>query len=295
MAVPGRSIPNVPFVGRGSLADAPVLTTPQPIVSTVPGKRGRPNVVLLRGSLADDPVLTTPQALVVGRQPPRVPGVIFTARSSTEDAAAGPASATLPPIVCTIPPRPRPGVVVLGRGALADDPVYTTTGPIVVAVQPKAGRGVAAVLRSSLIDDVVTPDALPAQPIVAVQVPRPRGGVAWTSYSLPADQATPPPIVVAAAARRPGGSIIWSRGSLADLATPQPLVVAQQGRPRPGVVWVTRTPPAGDTPPAPVLGPDLLLVLGPPEAGWRAGDPSSAWTPGPTDPDSRWTASPPEV
>lgn len=44
---------------------------------------------------------------------------------------------------------------------------------------------------------------------------------------------------------------------------------------------------------APVLGPDVLLVLGPPEGRWTAGPPGGRWTA--DDPDSRWSASPPEV
>jgi hypothetical protein len=244
VAIVGRSIPNVPILTRGSLADDPVLTTPQPIVSTVPGKRGRPAALLLRAALVDDPVLTTQPPIVVTRQPPRPVGFAFVGRSSTEDVVAGPAALAPGPIVVTAQPRPRPGTVIAIRGTLADDPVLVTPPPLVV-VQPARQRVATIQLYRSSLEDVVVASAATPQPLVTTYQPKPRPGTAVLFRGSLYDAATPAALVVVPASRRPGAVVALARGALVDppvLVTAGPLVVAQ---PRPrygGTVALFRTP-----------------------------------------------------
>lgn len=104
MAIAGRSYANVPIVIRGSLADAPVLTTARPvIVAAAPDRRWF--------SAGAATVISNPQA-----------------------PAAAPASVTPAPVVVTSqPPWPKTVQAFTARNTLRDPPVLTTAGPVVIA------------------------------------------------------------------------------------------------------------------------------------------------------------------
>jgi hypothetical protein len=140
----GRSIPNVPFLARGSLVDDPVLTTQPPLVLVQPSRQRVATVEMFRSSLEDVVVAATatPQPIVITWQPKPRPGVAVLFHGSLYDAA------TPGPLVVAAQ-RPRPGAVIsLERGSLADDPVLTTPPPIVVAAPRPRPPGTVAVFHN---------------------------------------------------------------------------------------------------------------------------------------------------
>lgn len=107
MAIAGRRYANVPVIVRGSLQDAPVLTTRPPVVVARPPDRrwfaGRPPLVL----------------------------------SSPLAQAVAPAVATPAPLVVASPrPWPRTVQALTVRSTLQDPPVLTTPRPVITAAQP---------------------------------------------------------------------------------------------------------------------------------------------------------------
>lgn len=160
MAIVGRSIPNVPIVERGSLADDPVLTTRSPIVVAPPTRQRVATVLLLRGSLEDIavPAVATPQALVAAGRRPRYAGTVLTVRGTLQDDVP----ATTPgPLVAAAPTRPRGGLAVLRRGSLED---AATPQPLVIVAHPRRSTSPTIVLRP-LVGETIPATATP-QPIV---------------------------------------------------------------------------------------------------------------------------------
>lgn len=103
MAVLGRSQPVPAVISRGSLADAPVLTAPAPVVVTA----------------AQTAPWGRPQAAVITANPAAP--------------AAAPAFTAAPVIVAQAVKAAAAQPPVILRNALADAPVLTTPSPLVVA------------------------------------------------------------------------------------------------------------------------------------------------------------------
>jgi hypothetical protein len=221
---------------RSTLADPPVLTTPQPLVVSGPSVRPLPGpAYLARSSLADvvTPSTATPQPLVVsGASAQQLPNPAYLGRSSLADVAS-PSTSVRQPLVASGPTLwPAPIPAYLARSSLLDVAVTPTPTqqPLVVSRQPAFPPTAAVVLRGTLADPPVLTTASPlvvSRPAPPVVVPPP-----LLARSSPLDLATPQPLVVVAPALKswPAKATVL-RSSLADpvvvtgVATPGPIVV----------------------------------------------------------------------
>ena len=157
MPILGRSQPNPPVIGRSSLADDPVLTTPAPVVVAKPPVRRAGVVIVGRASLADAPVLVTPAPVIVTTGPRRAaPNWPIIGRSSLEDVASV-STATPAPVVVAKQGAQRLGVLIVSRSSLADDPILTTPSPVVVSRTSRPPATTLVIGRSSFVDTVLIP------------------------------------------------------------------------------------------------------------------------------------------
>lgn len=139
------------IIVRGSLQDAPVETSPRPVVvlSTIGPRAQAPTI--LRGSLQDAPQETTPGPWVTKpsfARPPSAFPPIFTARGSLEDFASP------KPVIVLAPPTTRFLIgAILSRASLEDAVVVTATPqPVVVQIRISLKAQPPIVLRGSLED-----------------------------------------------------------------------------------------------------------------------------------------------
>ena len=284
-------VAQAPVIGRGSLFDA---ATPPPVIVNPRPRTNAGQVLLGRGSLADDPVLTTRAPIVaIGPAAAVVAQPAFLARSSLADVAAVTA-ATPGPIVASAPlQRAATPQAFIGRSSLTD---AATPGPIVVAATAQRPVGTARILRATLADDpvlttrapvvvtgaaatVVTPapyvsrsslvDVAPStiatpQPIIVTPPPRlpiaPAPILARGALQDDPQLTTPAPVIVAAPLRVPiTPQAFLARASLADVvastaATPQPIVVIGPAVPRASVQpYLARSSFADSVSPAPIV------------------------------------------
>lgn len=217
------------LAGRSSLFDA---TTPPPLLVTPPAPVLQGVRIVGRGSLADAPVLTTAAPLVAspGYRPPSAAAIL--ARSSLVDVVVTP-TPTPQPLVVTPPVPGRPGVQLVARGALVDAPVLTTAPPLVVSAPYRPPAPGSLLSRSSLADDV-TPSTATPQPIVISGPGAHPAGVALLERGTlfdPPPLTTVGPLVVGNPVRPGRAQFVWQRSSLVDVVippttfTPAPLVV----------------------------------------------------------------------
>jgi len=176
---------------------APV-SAPRPLVVTAPQPATGQTAILSRGSLVDAPVLTTASPYVAARPAPPSTAVQPTVlRSSLADVVVV-ASATGSPYVVAAPARPAAvSPPVLLRTAPADQP---SPRPTVVTAPTAVPASTPLVLRSTLVDPpvlttasptvVTTPSPLPAAAVIVSRAPQAAAAV------VPA--ATPSPQVVTA-------------------------------------------------------------------------------------------------
>lgn len=140
MAIAGRSYANVPIISRSSLQDAPVLTTPKPVVvSSQPtaAHLAVPRCTILRSTLVDPPVLTTPNPVVIANKTDSRWFATKQALITSNPATPPPvATATPSPVVINVPTDRRWYNVnspqVLDNIQLGVAPV-ATPNPVVVA------------------------------------------------------------------------------------------------------------------------------------------------------------------
>jgi hypothetical protein len=272
VAIAGRSYPNVPIVTRSSLADAPVLTTPSPIVvsATQPLIRqllGGGVAVVLRATLIDPPVLTTENAQVITGPAASPTARTFLARSSLVDVVV-PTSVTPEAIVVTgATPTPAAQAPILERGSLFD---AATPSPIVVPGRAPQPAGVTVAARATLQDDPVLTTRAPliiVGPGATVLTQGPYTARSSLIDVAPATIATPGPIVVTPPARLPvTAAPILDRGTLQDdpqLTTPSAIVTAAPLRiPVTPQAFISRASFADAVIPSAVT-PQPLVVTGP--------------------------------
>jgi hypothetical protein len=126
-------------------------------------------------------------------------------------------------VVTPVPGRPGPGVQLVLRGALQDDPQLTTPTPVVVTAATPLRPAVALLSRASYADVLPGTAAL-----VVVQSARLRAGTAAIVRSSLVDvvvvtQVTPPPVVVAAARiPQPGRVLVSAPLSICDCLVHRP-------------------------------------------------------------------------
>lgn len=220
VASPTRRAPTYPIISRSSLVDVLVTaSTPGPLVVTpVPQRNLGRQPIVQRGALQDDPVLTTPAPVVVTATVVRPVYPPIISRSSLVDVAVVTSSTPTPVVVTPIPARPGPGVQLVLRGALQDDPQLTTPAPVVVTAPSPPRPARALVLRGSLQDDPAG-----TAPVVVAAPRRPVPGLAIVSRSSLVDVVLvvggTAPIVIAAPSPRAGGRALV-------YAAPQPAVPA---------------------------------------------------------------------
>jgi hypothetical protein len=204
----GKPSPALISASPAAPAAAPSASAPAPLVAWQQPPAVMPAAaVLSRNSLADAPVLTTPPPVIEG--PAATPGFgraqPAVISSAPLIATAAPAQATPGPVVVSAqPPRVPPGPAVVSRNSLADAPVLTTPAPVVVlatAVTPW-GRPQAAVISSGpAAPAAAAAQVTPAPVVVALAVKlaaaRPPVILRNTLADAPV-LTTPRPVIVAA-------------------------------------------------------------------------------------------------
>lgn len=258
---PGRAPASAAMVRRNTLADAPILTAPRPIVVAVAAVTTAVStaILLTAGTAPVAPAAATPQPYVVGQptavpvaaapvlvrnpaapapgiQPAVVtstlglgPGQALLLRSSLADA---PVLTTVPPLVVTATVAPLAAAAILARAPLpgAVVPPAATAAPYVVTAPATSPAGAAQLVRSSLADPPVLTTGAPIV-VTGPVVPGQSSAILLRNAqpaALPATGPTTVPLVVTTSVPPPAGTVRTLRSGLADAvaATPGPLVVS---------------------------------------------------------------------
>ncbi len=222
---PGRrGVPNQAFVSRSSFEDVAVVAvaTPGPVVVTQPRPTRAGSVTIGRATLEDPPVLTTPAPVVVSRpaRPQPVPPVMIS-RSSLEDVAAPPLDERVPRPVVVTQPTPRPTARVIQSRSSFED--FTTPRPLVVV--PRTKR---ALLAPPIILRSPPPVGGAPAPVVVTRTTQPRVVPPTISRSSFEDapvvvgEVTPSPVIVTTRTRPAGAVAILLRAPVELCEVPRP-------------------------------------------------------------------------